>query len=601
MRVPAQAARKSIPNGSATQLPQQLATWREHAGQPLAPAVRQKMEVLFQANFADVRVHVGPHVSAIGAAAFTQGTSIHFAPGQYDPASPRGMRALAHELTHVVQQRARRVTNPFGSGVAVVQHHALEGEAEAMAVRASVQQAQPAPPAPPLRPAPAVQRVAARPVQRAVAPPAPRNGALPIQRAIARPVSRPGLRSPHAGVVQRTITVGGVVFDDAATFAQQYAQPNNGGINNAPILTEVAAFLDSENKNFKDWNEARSNVTATMNLVVNPFSWVEPIVELARQIVREYPSHEYCYVGLGRSPVAIVEALRRLGHAPVIVPLGGLKLKSGTLVDPVLPDLTSPERGRIRNLIQQHIGNPGGRKILLMDYTQTGQGLRVGQLLIADATGATVVPLALEAGGFANPLAAQYTQAGMRRMTLPGTLADPTSVSSLIGGEALKPFSTFYGLTLAKAKGGAAPVNNPLVLRMRKAFELHRMAEDAIGAEWSALNVAVHGLAAPNAAGMLPFQAVDLAQRELDYNRSLIARAKTLADLDLAGKQVQDSRDDYYPVRLAPHVTDLLTSAESEKDPTKKARLTALARAIEKLAQPVWVVRLTTAIAQYTA
>jgi hypothetical protein len=55
---------------------------------------------------------------------------MHFAPGYYSPHTPQGQRLLAHELAHVLQQRAGRVRNPFGQGVAVVQDAALEAEAD---------------------------------------------------------------------------------------------------------------------------------------------------------------------------------------------------------------------------------------------------------------------------------------------------------------------------------------------------------------------------------------------------------------------------------------------------------------------------------------
>jgi ribosomal protein S18 acetylase RimI-like enzyme len=99
-------------------------------GWPLPRDVREKMERAMGANFSDVRVHVGPEAGSIGAIAFTWGSDIHFAPGQYNPHTPHGQFLLGHELTHVVQQRAGRVANPFGSGVAVVQDHALEAEAD---------------------------------------------------------------------------------------------------------------------------------------------------------------------------------------------------------------------------------------------------------------------------------------------------------------------------------------------------------------------------------------------------------------------------------------------------------------------------------------
>ena len=140
--VPARAAVHAAPiqrhaNGSAFQLPPNFANFTRNAGQPLPDAVRQRMESAFGADFSGVRIHVGPEANAIGAIAFTQGTSIHFAPGQYDPHSPRGQQLLGHELAHVVQQRAGRVRNPFGSGVAVVQDQALEQEADRLGQRAA--------------------------------------------------------------------------------------------------------------------------------------------------------------------------------------------------------------------------------------------------------------------------------------------------------------------------------------------------------------------------------------------------------------------------------------------------------------------------------
>ena len=107
------------------------------AGRPLPAHVQRKMEALFGEDFSDVRIHSGPQAHAIGAIAFTLGSSIYFAPGHYSPDTPRGHQLLGHELTHVVQQRAGRVRNPQGSGLAVVQDHALEAEAERMGTRAA--------------------------------------------------------------------------------------------------------------------------------------------------------------------------------------------------------------------------------------------------------------------------------------------------------------------------------------------------------------------------------------------------------------------------------------------------------------------------------
>lgn len=134
-------------------------------GRPLPDGVRQKMESFFKADFADVRVHVGAEAPAIGALAFTLGTNLYFAPGQYNPDTPHGQQLLGHELTHVLQQRAGRVRNPFGSGIAVVQDPLLEAEADRMGLRAAshaapIAQAKPAPQAQG-RAAPQAQRKAA--------------------------------------------------------------------------------------------------------------------------------------------------------------------------------------------------------------------------------------------------------------------------------------------------------------------------------------------------------------------------------------------------------------------------------------------------------
>ncbi|MBV8516085.1 MAG: DUF4157 domain-containing protein [Acidobacteria bacterium] len=124
---------RATPHGSALLLPPALASFAPMPGQPLPADVRQRMEDALGASFADVRVHTGTAAQTLGATAFTHGSNIHFAPGQYDPHSPRGRQLLAHELTHVVQQRAGRVANPFGDGTAVVFSALLEAEAERFA------------------------------------------------------------------------------------------------------------------------------------------------------------------------------------------------------------------------------------------------------------------------------------------------------------------------------------------------------------------------------------------------------------------------------------------------------------------------------------
>lgn len=140
---PATAQRKAVQpqmQTNAVPLPDNLQhVGRGGLGRPLPEALQQKMESAFGANFSDVRIHVGAEAPAIGALAFTLGSNIYFAPGQYDPMTPRGQQLLGHELAHVVQQRQGRVRNPFGTGIAVVQDPGLEAEADRLGQRAAAQ------------------------------------------------------------------------------------------------------------------------------------------------------------------------------------------------------------------------------------------------------------------------------------------------------------------------------------------------------------------------------------------------------------------------------------------------------------------------------
>jgi hypothetical protein len=60
-------------------------------------------------DFSRVRIHTGPQADAaadaVNARAYTLGHDIVFAAGEYAPHTDAGRRLLAHELTHVIQQR----------------------------------------------------------------------------------------------------------------------------------------------------------------------------------------------------------------------------------------------------------------------------------------------------------------------------------------------------------------------------------------------------------------------------------------------------------------------------------------------------------------
>ncbi len=78
-------------------------------GQGLDAPLRGQMEGAFGHSFAGVRVHhdAAAHHAAqsLHAHAFTVGQDVYFARGQFAPESRQGLRLLAHELSHTVQQR----------------------------------------------------------------------------------------------------------------------------------------------------------------------------------------------------------------------------------------------------------------------------------------------------------------------------------------------------------------------------------------------------------------------------------------------------------------------------------------------------------------
>ncbi|WP_437805279.1 eCIS core domain-containing protein [Sorangium sp. So ce1078] len=101
--------------------------------------VKAKMEAAFGTDFSGVRVHPSSsRAAALGALAYTQGSEIHVAPGQWAPETTRGQELLGHELAHVVQQRAGRVrATAQYKGVELNDAPALEAEADAMGARAA--------------------------------------------------------------------------------------------------------------------------------------------------------------------------------------------------------------------------------------------------------------------------------------------------------------------------------------------------------------------------------------------------------------------------------------------------------------------------------
>jgi hypothetical protein len=101
------AGDSSQPPEATQDVERRIGTLRD-AGSTLSPDVRAVTEPRFGRDFGGVRVHTGGPAAeaarAVNARAFTVGHDIVFGPGEFSPQTPGGLRLLAHELTHVVQQ-----------------------------------------------------------------------------------------------------------------------------------------------------------------------------------------------------------------------------------------------------------------------------------------------------------------------------------------------------------------------------------------------------------------------------------------------------------------------------------------------------------------
>jgi hypothetical protein len=132
------------------------------SGRPLDAGVRTDMEQRLGHDFGDVRIHddsaAATSAQAVNAHAYTVGSNIVFQRDRYDPGSTEGRTTLAHELTHVVQQRSGPVDGTSAPGGIKVSDPSDRFEREAAANAERVMASQAGPALTPSATAPAVQR-----------------------------------------------------------------------------------------------------------------------------------------------------------------------------------------------------------------------------------------------------------------------------------------------------------------------------------------------------------------------------------------------------------------------------------------------------------
>lgn len=100
--------RKTVDSGSGMNVPPIVNDVLSSSGHPLDRTTRAFFEPRFGHDFSPMRIHADARAAesaqAVEARAYTVGRHVVFGAGQYALATRAGMRLLAHELAHVVQQ-----------------------------------------------------------------------------------------------------------------------------------------------------------------------------------------------------------------------------------------------------------------------------------------------------------------------------------------------------------------------------------------------------------------------------------------------------------------------------------------------------------------
>ena len=123
-----------LPDGTVHPDVESAIAQKRGSGTSLDAGVRERFSDGLGDSLDDVRVHTdegaGQLAESVSARAFASGNDLFFGKGEYQPGSSGGDELLAHELTHVVQQRGAPESGPMQVSEP---GDALEGEADEMA------------------------------------------------------------------------------------------------------------------------------------------------------------------------------------------------------------------------------------------------------------------------------------------------------------------------------------------------------------------------------------------------------------------------------------------------------------------------------------
>jgi hypothetical protein len=106
-----------LPSGIAHPVVESTIAAVRGSGRPLDMGLAHQFGSALGRDMSDVRVHTGPTAAmltrAVSARAFTTGRDIFFAPGEYQPGTPKGRELIAHESAHAEQQLNAPMSGPL--------------------------------------------------------------------------------------------------------------------------------------------------------------------------------------------------------------------------------------------------------------------------------------------------------------------------------------------------------------------------------------------------------------------------------------------------------------------------------------------------------
>lgn len=257
----------------------------QRAPESVPPTVRSELEPVLGESLADVKVHRGPETGAaarsIQAKAFTTGGAVYMPDEIGSTASGEGRKVLAHELTHVVQQRALGASLP---GEDSAEGARLESEARVVGGQDPV----------PTRPVqPTARPAAAGPAQRLVGSPMPNIGrpmaaaaaGIPAQTGSAMPLSA---QQSIVATVQAAASRAGVPAAPAsASVSSNVASPGVG----VPTVQRLDEVTNSTTATAPTGGTASSPVTSSANAPAEAQPPSEADLEtLARQLYPRFRS-----------------------------------------------------------------------------------------------------------------------------------------------------------------------------------------------------------------------------------------------------------------------------------------------------------------------